>query len=158
MADTALRNNMKVYLGADHRGFLLKEEIKKYLKKVKIDFEDEGNNVFDKKDDYSDFAIKVAKKVSQNKNNRGILICGSGVGVCVVANKVQDIRAGQAFNVRQTKHIRRADDINILCLDGDRLKEKAARDIVKAFLKTKFSNLARHKRRIQKIKKIEKQW
>ena len=147
---------MKVYLGADHRGFYLKEEIKKYLKKVKVDFEDLGNKVFEPEDDYPDFAIFAAKKVAQNKRSRGILICGSGVGVCVVANKIKGIRAGQAFNARQTKHIRLADDINILCLDGDRLRKEEARDIVKTFLITKFSGLLRYKRRIQKIGKIER--
>lgn len=146
---------MKIYLGADHRGFYLKEKIKKYLKKLKVDFKDLGNKIFDQKDDYPDFALLVAKKVSQNKRNRGILICGSGVGVCIVANKVKGIRAGQAFAWRQTEHSRQADDINILCLDGDRLQGKAVNDIVRTFLKTKFSNLPRYKRRIQKIEKIE---
>jgi ribose 5-phosphate isomerase B len=146
---------MKLYLGADHRGFYLKEKIKEYLKKLGVAFDDLGNRIFDPEDDYPDFAFLVARKVAQDKKSRGILICGSGVGVCVAANKVKGVRAGQAFNVRQTEYMRRADDINILCLDADRLKEKEARNIVKTFLKTKFSNSQRHKRRLQKIKSFE---
>jgi ribose 5-phosphate isomerase B len=149
---------MKIFLGADHRGFYLKEKIKKYFKKLGVAFDDLGAKFFDPKDDYPDFAIKVAKKAAQNKKSRGILICGSGAGVCVAANKIKGIRAGQAFNARQTEHMRRADDINILCLDGDALGGKTAKNIVKTFLKTKFSNLERHQRRLQKVRKIEKQW
>lgn len=146
---------MKVFLGADHNGFKLKEKIKKYLKKLGIDFEDLGNSKFDPKDDYPDFGISVAKKVAKTKT-KGILICGSGAGVCITANKIKGIRAAQAFTIFQIKHLRKEDDINILCLDGWELKEKKAKEIVKTFLKTKFSQLPRHKRRIQKIDKIER--
>lgn len=146
---------MKILLGADHNGFKLKEVIKKYLKTLGIDFEDLGNRKFDPKDDYPDFAIPVAKKVAQRKT-KGILICGSGAGVCIVANKIRGIRAAQAFTPLHAKELREEDDINILCLDGWEIREKKAREIVKNFLKTKFSQLPRHKRRIKKIKKIEK--
>ena len=146
---------MKIFLGADHNGFQLKERIKKYLKKLGIDFEDLGNTKFDPKDDYPDFAILVAKKVAKTKD-KGILICGSGAGICIAANKIRGIRAAQALTAFQAKTLREEDDINILCLDGWELKEKKAKEIVKNFLKTRFSQLPRHKRRIEKIKKIEK--
>lgn len=146
---------MKVFLGADHNGFLLKEKIKQYLKKLKVDFEDLGNKKFDPKDDYPDFAILVAKKVAKGKS-RGILICGTGGGVCITANKIKGIRAVQAFNAWQVKKLREHDNINVLCLDGWQLKENEAKKMVKAFLETKFSGLERHKRRLQKIRKIEK--
>lgn len=148
---------MKAYLGADHRGFYLKEKIKKYLKKLKVGFEDLGNKVFDPEDDYSDFASMVAKKVA-NKKSRGVLICGSGGGVCIAANKIKGIRAAQAFNAWQVKELRENDDINVLCLNSWQLKEREAQKMVKTFLRTKFSNLTRHKRRLQKIKRIEKSW
>ncbi|MCH8741529.1 RpiB/LacA/LacB family sugar-phosphate isomerase [Patescibacteria group bacterium] len=146
---------MEIFLGADHNGFKLKEKIKKYLKKMRIDFKDLGNSRFDPKDDYPDFAILVAKKVAKTKA-KGILICGSGGGMCITANKIKGIRAAQAFTIFQTRHLRKEDDINILCLDGWELKEKIIKEIVRTFLKTKFSKLIRHKRRIQKIEKIEK--
>lgn len=145
---------MKIFLGADHRGFHLKEKIKKYLKKLKVDFEDLGNKIFDSKDDYPDFAYLVAKKVAQT-GQKGILICGSGEGMAIVANKIKGIRAGTAFSLRQAKILREKNDINILCLAADELPEKKARLIVNTFLKTKFSQLSRHKRRINKIKQIE---
>ena len=147
---------MKIFLGADHNGFKLKEKIKKHLDKLGVDFEDLGNTRFDLKDDYPDFARKVAKKVIKNPAHKGILICGSGAGVCITANKTKGIRAAQAFTTFQAKHLRKEDDINILCLDGWELKEKIVKEIVRSFLKTKFSNLPRHKRRIKKIEKIEK--
>ncbi len=147
-------NEMKILLGADHNGFKLKKVIKKYLKKLGIDYRDLGNTKFDPKDDYPDFAIPVAKKVAKTKD-KGILICGSGAGVCIVANKIKGIRAAQAFTPLQAKKLREEDDINILCLDGWEIREKKAREIVKKFLKTKFSQLPRHKRRIKKIKRIE---
>ena len=149
---------MKIYLAADHRGFELKEKIKKALKKSGVSFEDLGNKIFDPNDDYPDFAIKVAKRVAQNKKNKGILICGSGAGVCIAANKVKGARAAQSFTPKHAKHLRTNDNINILCLDADWLKINTAKNIAKTFLETEFSNLARHKRRIQKIKKIEQRW
>ena len=147
---------MKIFLGADHNGFKLKEKIKKHLYKLGVDFEDLGNKRFDLKDDYPDFAFLVAKKVARNKKNKGILICGSGAGICITANKIKGIRAAQTFTTSQAKHLRKEDDINILCLDSWELKEKIVKEIVRTFLKTKFSNLPRHKRRIKKIEKIEK--
>ena len=145
---------MSIFLGADHRGFKLKEAIKKHLRKLNYRFEDLGNFKFDPKDDYPDFAFAVAKKVSQ-KRGKGILICGSGEGMCLVANKVKGIRAATAFNPSQAKNLREKNDINILCLASDWIEEKEAKKIVEVFLKIKFSKLPRHKRRIEKIKKLE---
>lgn len=144
-----------VFLGADHRGFKLKEKIKEYLKKKKIPFEDLGNFVFDKSDDYPDFAFKVAKKVAKNKKSRGILICGSGEGMALVANKIKGIRAATAFSTQQAKTLKEKNDINILTLAADYLGEKETKKIINIFLKTKFSQLKRHKRRLTKIEKIE---
>jgi ribose 5-phosphate isomerase B len=146
---------MKVFLGADHRGFWLKEKIKKFLKKEKIPFEDLGNFHFDPKDDYPDFAEKVAKKVARERG-RGILICGSGEGMAIVANKIKGIRAATVLKPQQAKLLREKNDINILALSADWMRKNLAEKIVKTFLETKFSKLKRHQRRIKKITKIEK--
>lgn len=144
-----------IFLGADHKGFKLKEALKPYLKRLRVDFEDLGNFVFDPKDDYPDFALRLAKQVAQTKG-RGILICGSGAGVCMAANKLKGIRAAQASSVKQARAIKREDDANILCLAADELSFPRARQMVRTWLATKFSGLPRHQRRLQKISQIEK--
>jgi len=146
---------MKIFLGSDHRGFYLKEKIKKYLEKLGVDFEDLGNKKFDPYDDYPDFAFLVAKKVAEGKG-MGILICGSGEGMAITANKVKNIRAAVAFSSKQVKLLREKNDINILALSSDWTKEGVVKKIVKTFLETKFKKIKRHQRRIDKIKKIEK--
>ncbi|MBI2459735.1 MAG: RpiB/LacA/LacB family sugar-phosphate isomerase [Parcubacteria group bacterium] len=147
-------NRVIILLGADHRGFKLKEELKNYLRKSGYKYEDLGNLVFEPKDDYPDFAFKVAKKVA-SKANLGILVCGSGEGMALAANKVKKIRAATAFNTRQVKNLREKNDINILCLAADYLKKAAAQKIVKEFLAVKFSGHSHYAGRIDKIKKIE---
>jgi ribose 5-phosphate isomerase B len=146
---------MKIFLGSDHRGFHLKEKIKKYLAKLGVEFEDLGNKKFDPYDDYPDFAFLVAKKVAEGKG-MGILICGSGEGMAITANKVKNIRAAVAFSPKQIKLLREKNDINILALSSDWTKEGVVKKIVKTFLETKFKKIKRHQRRIDKIKKIEK--
>ena len=98
-----------IYLGADHRGFRLKEEIKKFLAEKNYQFEDMGNLAYDPNDDYTDFAKLVAKKVSEKpEENKGILICGSGVGVDIVANKFKGVRSALADDVQTAKQSARA--------------------------------------------------
>jgi len=144
-----------IYLGADHAGFKLKEQIKKYLQTQKLKFQDLGNFKFNKNDDYPDYGFKVAKAVAKDKNYKGILICGTSFGVCVVANKVKGIRAVSINNLKDAKLSRQHNDANVLCLSGWELKPDLAKKIIKVWLATKFSNLARHKRRLAKIKKYE---
>lgn len=143
-----------IYLGADHAGFKLKEQIKKELKKMSYPFEDLGNTRFDKNDDYPDFAYKVAKKVAL-ENSKGILFCGSSQGVCIVANKVFDIRAVSANTVEEAVKTREHNNANVLCLSGWNLSQKKASEIIKAWLNTGFSSEERHKKRVNKIKRIE---
>ncbi|MGC8851651.1 MAG: RpiB/LacA/LacB family sugar-phosphate isomerase [Minisyncoccia bacterium] len=146
-----------LYLGADHRGYYLKEAIKKYLISQKIQFEDLGNLKYEENDDYPDFAQLVAKKVQEHPfKDYGILICGSGIGMTIVANKYSKIRAGLCLSSFMAQKAREDDGINILCLSGDLTDEATAIRIVKTFLTTKFSNDKRYKRRIQKITKIER--
>lgn len=147
---------MKVFIGSDHAGFRLKQELKKYLTSIKVEYEDVGNLRFDKTDDYPDFAKKVGQKVSKTRNSRGILICDSGVGVCTAANKVKGIRAANVYNLKMAKKSREHNNANILCLGQDYITSDQAKKIVKVWLNTKFSSGVRHRRRINKIKQIEK--
>lgn len=145
---------MKVFLGADHRGFFLKEKIKEWLKENGYEASDLGNTEFNPSDDYPDFSLPVAKEVSAGKG-LGILFCGTGVGMNIAANKVKGVRAALVFNEGLAKQAREHGDSNILTLPADLLDEEKAITIVKTFLTTSFSGDERHKRRIAKIRKIE---
>ncbi|MBS3151992.1 RpiB/LacA/LacB family sugar-phosphate isomerase [Candidatus Woesearchaeota archaeon] len=147
---------MKTFIGADHAGFKLKEKLKPYLTKLKYQVIDFGNKKYQENDDYPIYGNRVAKAVAKNKNSFGILICGSGQGVCIVANKVKGIRAALAEDTRDAYLARRDDNCNIICLQGRYTNLDKAKIIVKMFLETKFKALKRYKRRINEIKKLEK--
>ena len=147
-----------IYFGADHRGYKLKEALKVYLKELDFNFEDLGALELNPEDDYPDYAVLVAKKVSEDpENNRGILICSSGVGVDVVANKFKSVRSALLFNPEQARMSRNDDNANVLSLSADFTDENSAKEILKIWLETPFSFLERHSRRVEKIKKIEKE-
>lgn len=153
---------MKVYLGTDHRGFKLAEEIYTWLIDNNIAVVNAGATQLDPKDDYVDYASEVARRVSQvigygHEETRGIVICGSGVGVDIAANKIKGIRCGLGFSTQQVKAARQDDDINVLAIAADFIKESEAKKIIKVFLETEFSGEERHKRRIAKIAKLENQ-
>ena len=139
----------KIFISSDHAGFKLKEDIKLFLKKKKYTFIDLGpsNN---NRVDYPDYAHAVAKKVKTNKNLRGILICGSGMGMNIVANRHKNIRAAQCYNVKSTKLSRLHNDANIITLGSRLLTKKNALNCVSVFLKTSFEG-GRHQKRIKKI-------
>ena len=139
----------KIFISSDHAGYELKEAIKKYLSNKKITFQDLGPNNIDKVD-YPDFAHKVAKKVKISPNNIGILICGSGIGMNIVANKHKNIRAAQCFNLKSTKLSRLHNDANIITLGSRLLTKKNALNCISVFLNTKFEG-GRHSKRIRKI-------
>ena len=144
---------MTIYLGSDHRGFKLKEILKIFLKENGHEVVDFGNSNYDENDDYPDFAKAVAEKVAENpENNRGILICRSGVGVDIVANKFKGVRSALASNPEQARLSRNDDDANILSLAADFLSENEMREIISVWLETPFSGDENHKRRLQKIK------
>jgi|SRR5680860_385768 len=146
-----------IYLGADHRGYNLKEEIKKFFELKKIEFKDLGNLNYDENDDYPDFTTEVVKKVlSKPKKDKGILICGTGIGMSIAANKFKGIRAGLCFSGYMAKRAIEEDDINILCLAADITDVGTSKKIIKEWLKAKFKNEERYKRRIEKIFEIEK--
>ena len=139
----------KIFISSDHAGFKLKELIKLYLNKKKIIFTDLGP-LNDNKVDYPDYAHKVAKKVKTNNKHIGILVCGSGMGMNIVANKHNNIRAVQCFNSKSTKLSRLHNDANIITLGSRLLSKKNAINCVSIFLSTKFEG-GRHKKRIKKI-------
>ena len=139
----------KIFISSDHAGFNLKESIKAFLKIKKYNFIDLGpknnNNV-----DYPDYAHAVAKKVKKNKNYRGILVCGSGTGMAITANKFKGVRAAQCYNKKSTILCRQHNNANVICLGSRMMKNKEAFNYVNYFLNTKFEG-GRHKKRINKI-------
>lgn len=146
---------MKIYLGSDHRGYFLKEKIAKWLFEKKYDFFDVGAQSFDFKDDYTKYATEIASLVAGKKGSRGVVLCGSGVGVEVVANKFDGIRASVGKSPEQVKAGRNDDDMNILVIAADYTDSDEAKEMVETFLKTEFSGKERHKRRLSEISKIE---
>ncbi|OGE78299.1 MAG: hypothetical protein A2751_04070 [Candidatus Doudnabacteria bacterium RIFCSPHIGHO2_01_FULL_46_14] len=144
-----------VYLGADHRGFKHKEKLKAFLDEQGYQVTDIGTNS-EKSVDYPVIAQKVAKKVSEDPNNRGILLCGSGVGVCIAANKFKGIRAGSAWTEEVARSARADDNVNVLCLAADDITVDDTKQIARAFLNTSFRGEDRYKRRIAQIEEIEK--
>ena len=139
----------KIFISSDHAGFKLKEEIKIYLSKKKISFQDLGP-LNSERVDYPDFAHKVARKVKIGKNNVGILVCGSGMGMNIAANRHKNIRAAQCFNLKSTKLSRLHNDANIITLGSRLLSKNNALKFVNIFLSTKFEG-GRHLKRIKKI-------
>ena len=150
--------SQKIFLGADHAGFELKERIKKYLIGLGIKVEDKGADKFDSQDDYPDFVIPVAKKVAEDPvNNRGIIFGASGQGEAIAANKIKGIRAALYYggNIENVKLSRTHNNANVLSLGARFLTKEQAIGAVSIWLKTDFSNEARHIRRIKKINSIK---
>ena len=140
---------MKIFISSDHAGFQLKEDIKLLHKRKKYKFIDLGPKNNDRVD-YPDYAHAVAKKVKNNKNFRGILVCGSGMGMVMAANRHRKIRAAQCYNEKSTKLSRLHNDANIITLGSRLISKKNALNFVGIFLKTKFEG-GRHSKRIRKI-------
>jgi ribose 5-phosphate isomerase B len=145
---------MRVIIGSDHGGFKLKEEISKYLSLKEVDFEDLGT-FKEEACDYPDIALAVAKAAAKSKSI-GILICGTGIGMSIAANKVKGIRAAVCFDEYTAKMAREHNDANILCIGGRTTLVENAKKIVDTFLKTGKSTEARHHKRVAKIAAIEK--
>jgi ribose 5-phosphate isomerase B len=146
-----------LYLGSDHRGFQLKEKLKDKLISDGVTIEDLGNTKFDPKDDYPIFAEKVANAVTVSLDNKGIVLCGSGVGVDMVANKVDGVRCALVQDEERVKQSREHEDINMLALPADIIDEEKAYKMVKIFLETPFSGDERHLRRLEEVKKVEEE-
>ncbi|MDF2866040.1 MAG: sugar-phosphate isomerase, RpiB/LacA/LacB family [Clostridia bacterium] len=146
-----------IIIGADHAGFDLKDLIIEYFKESNIEYQDVTDYDRNDKDDYTDVAIDVCKGVLNDKNNLGIAICGTGLGICIACNKVKGIIATPCFDVYTATMARKHNDSNILCLGG-RLEYSKSRkviiDIIRAYLETKFDG-ERHLIRVNKIKQME---
>ena len=144
-----------VYLGADHGGYNLKEDLKIWLTENNIPLEDLGADSFNPEDDYPDFIIPVAKKVALNEDNLGLVIGRSGNGEAIAANKVRGIRAAVCLNEEMARKAKEHNNANVLSLGADYISVDEAKQILKVFIETPFSSDERHKRRIEKIGKIE---
>ena len=144
-----------IALAADHAGFELKEKIAGYLKAKGFEVMDLGTHD-EEPVDYPDFARAIGEALQQQKADRGILICGSGVGACVAANKMSTIRAGLCHDTYSAHQGVEHDDINVLCLGARVIGEELARELVSAFLAARFTGEERHVRRLAKIEAMEK--
>ena len=144
-----LTNLKKLYIASDHAGFTLKEFVKKKLSK-KIKFDDQGPHSDEISVNYPDFAHKLCKKVSKNSSNMGILICGSGMGMAMAANRHKKIRAALCYSVKNTKLSRLHNNANVITLGARLINKNTAMKCINTFLKTKFEG-GRHLKRIKKI-------
>lgn len=146
---------MKVFIGADHGGFELKEKLKVFVSNLGFDIEDLGAFRLNPEDDYPDFIIPTVRKVSQNPNSLGIVIGRSGNGEAIAANKVKGIRAAVCLTSEMARKAKKDNDANVLSLGADYIDGQTVQEVVKTFLETKFSDEERHLRRIEKIKALE---
>jgi ribose 5-phosphate isomerase B len=145
---------MKIAIGADHAGFSLKEQLRRILAA-------EGNEVVDfgtgnlESCDYPDFAAKVGRDVAQGHADRGILVCSTGIGMAMAANKVDGVRAAPGQNDDEVRFTREHNDANVLTLGAKYMDDKRAMELIRIFLKTEFAG-GRHARRVEKIAELEK--
>ncbi|MBI2448451.1 RpiB/LacA/LacB family sugar-phosphate isomerase [Candidatus Microgenomates bacterium] len=139
-----------IFLAADHAGYRLKEIVKSFLTFLNMEFEDLGADTDESTDDYPDYAKKLVKKMKK-KNDRGFLFCGSGVGMCMAANRYKEIRAATAGSEHAVIMSRIENDANVLCLASRLTNEHAAKRFIKLFLDTPFSGESRYKRRVKKL-------
>jgi len=147
---------MRIAIGADHGGYPLNERVIKDLAAAGNEIIDFGTHVGSRPDDYPDYALKVGEAIQRNDADIGILICGSGVGAAVAANKLKGIRAALCGDTYSGHQSREHDDCNVLCLGARVVGEELAMDIVRAFVAAKFSGEERHLRRLAKVADIEK--
>lgn len=147
---------MKIYIGSDHNGFHLRESLVTYLKSKNLQVENEGDAKLDPADDYPVFAAKVVRAVlaSDDASPRGILICGSGQGMCMAANRYKGIRAALGYDQDSVRLARNDDDANILCLPAKLLHSKEAFHLVDLFLDTPFASAPRFVRRIKEMDEL----
>lgn len=146
---------MEVFVGADYRGFELKNKLLNFLVESNHSATDEGAYEYNEGDDYNDPAIKVAMSVRENPGALGILICDSAHGVTIQANRFKGIRAAHCDSEESAKLAREHDDANILCLSAHFIDEEKMRNIVKTFLETNFVNLERRVRRVNRLDERE---
>ena len=146
---------MKVGIGADHGGFEMKQQLAKLLEKKGHEVVDFGNKVYDTNDDYPDFAIPLARAVARGDIERGVLVCGSGVGASVAANKIVGARAALCHDHFSARQGVEDDNLNILCFGGRTTSIAVAWDCTQNFLEARFSGADRHRRRLAKVTQLE---
>jgi ribose 5-phosphate isomerase B len=147
--------DLRVALAADHGGFVLKTSLIPWLQSKNFEIMDLGANIFDSLDDYPDFAEDIAKCVVSGKVERGILVCGSGVGAAIAANKVPGVRACICHDTYSARQGVEHDNMNILCLGGRVIGIELAKELVGVFLNAQFNSSEKYRRRIDKIAAIE---
>ncbi len=148
--------SMELILGADHRGFDLKEQLKAWLVENKYAVTDVGAAEKLQEDDYPKYGLEVGQKVAEKPTERlGIVVCGSGAGITVAAGKVPGVRAVLMHNPVMASHARQDDDVNVLGLGADYISFDEAKEVVHAWLTAKFSDAERHVRRLEEISKYE---
>lgn len=149
---------LKLAIGADHGGFMRKESMMEFIARMGHEVMDCGAYSLVPGDDYPDFAAEVAKAIQRGDAERGILICGSGVGAGVAANKFEGIRAAVCHDVFSARQGVEDDDMNVLCLGERIIGAGAAREAIRAFLQARFSQAERHLRRLNKVRSMEKEF
>ncbi|MCX5661808.1 MAG: ribose 5-phosphate isomerase B [Planctomycetota bacterium] len=148
---------MQIAIGCDHGGFPLKAPTVEIIKSLGHSVLDQGAMQYDAKDDYPDFALAVARAVQSGQAQKGIIICGSGVGACVAANKIHGVRASICHDTYSAGQGVEHDDMNVLCLGARIVGTAVAADLVRAFVQAKFTGEERHRRRLEKVIEAEKE-
>jgi ribose 5-phosphate isomerase B len=151
----ARRTMMQIGIAADHGGYALKGEIAESLRHWGYEVSDFGAYRLDPEDDYPDFIIPLARAVAAKEIERGVAVCGSGVGASVAANKVAGVRAGLVHDVFSARQGVQDDDMNVFCLGGKVIGSALALELIHTFLTARFSNAARHRRRLKKVQALE---
>ena len=146
---------MRIALGADHAGFEFKQQVLAILTSLGHEVDDVGAHRFDPLDDYPDFTRPVAEAVATGSADRGLLVCGSGVGASIAANKITGIRAAMCHDTYSARQGVEHDDMNVLCLGARIVGIELARELISAFLDARFSAEERHVRRLAKVKAME---
>jgi ribose 5-phosphate isomerase B len=146
---------MRIALGSDHGGYDLKLDLADWLQEAGHEVLDLGAHDYVATDDYPDYSLAVGLAIAEGRAERGVLVCGSGVGACVAANKVPGVRAALAHDSYSARQGVEHDDVNVLCLGARVVGPELARELVSRFTEARFSNEERHLRRLQKVKDIE---
>ena len=147
---------MKIAVGADHAGYDLKQKVVMFLDEFGVEVIDVGAHELDDSDDYPDFALLLGRAVVSAEAERGIMLCGSGVGANIALNKIDGIRASVCHDIYSAHQGVEHDDMNVLCIGGRIIDEELATDLVKSFVEAKFTSEDRHMRRLKKVLNIEK--
>lgn len=148
---------MRIAVAADHAGFEMKNQLAEAIREAGHEVVDEGAHSYNADDDYPDFAEALGRAVQKGRADRGVLICGSGVGASVAANKLDGVRAGLCHDAYSAHQGVEHDDMNVLVLGARIIGIELARDLVKNFLAARFSGESRHMRRLEKVKRLEEQ-